>query len=586
VLCAVAVTLVAGALQALAHPHLVSHGMVDTDDAMRLVMVRGLLAGHGWFNEHVARLQPPLGVTMHWSRLIDGAIAALILLFRTVTSRPLAEILATMIWPVLWIFPAALSALVIARRLGGAAAVFVAVVFLPFFQPAFIQFRPGHIDHDNVQIALFLVAVAGTMTFDRSRWGAIAAGAGTALALNIGIEALPLAALLGAYLGLRLALDPALARPVQRYGLALALTTAAVFLAQTAPALWGVPRCDQIAVNLVAGLAVAGAGLVVLGALAPRLPGTLPRLGILAATGIAALGTYLGIHPSCLHGPFADIDPRLFSLWLDHVQEMMPLATALSRDPSTGLAFGTGPIFALAVTLFALRVRAVRRDPAWLLAIVLEIMATAATVYAIRDSSYAMWLAVPALAAALARLDVLGRPQRLVRTTVTACAVSPLAATYLAMQLAGLIESPPQNDPGGLMACSAKSSFAALAALPQGTVVGDIDLGPFILLYTHDAAESAPYHRLGPGILAAWAVMTAPPGEARELVARGRYAYVAHCGSAPSGKPAGGEELAARLDRGEVPDWLAPVSDAGGLHVYRVRWAKLVGLRGSTTVRE
>lgn len=578
---AVIVMLVAGLLQAIGFRHLLDHGMVDTDDAMRLVMVRSLLAGHGWFNEHVARLQPPLGVIMHWSRLIDGGIASLILLFRTVASRPTAEFLATTLWPVLWIFPAALSALVVARRLGGKTAVFIAFVFLPFFQPAFTQFRPGRIDHDNVQIALFMVATAGTMAFDRSRWGALAAGVGTALALNIGIEALPLAALLGAYLGLRVVFDPALARPVQRYALALALTAAAVYLAQTAPALWGVPRCDQIAVNLVAGLAMAGSGLVLLGALAARLPGPAARLAMLAAVGAAALGTYLGIHPSCLRGPFADIDPRLFSLWLDHVQEMMSLPAILRANPVTALALATGPAAALVATaLVLLRTAAVRRDPAWLLAAVLQIVAAAITVYAIRNGSYAMWLGLPAMAAALVHLGVAGRPARLVRTAAAACVFSPVAVTYLAMHVAAGTLGTSSSAVGQPLACTAKSSFAALAAEPPGTVVGDIDLGPFILLYTHDSAESAPYHRLGPGILAAHAVMAARPGAARKLVSRGGYAYVAHCAS-PAGrdKDGQGDSLAASLARGEAPDWLAPVSDAGSLRIYRVRWAKLVGLR-------
>ena len=45
----------------------------DTDDATRVVMVRELLAGRGWWDQHWLRLQPPVGVYMHWSRLLDAA---------------------------------------------------------------------------------------------------------------------------------------------------------------------------------------------------------------------------------------------------------------------------------------------------------------------------------------------------------------------------------------------------------------------------------------------------------------------------------------------------------------------------------
>src|SRR5271156_5185445 len=60
----------------------------DTDDAMRLVMVRGLGAGGGWYDQWIARLDPPAGLYMHLSRLIDGGLAGLIMLLRTVTSAP------------------------------------------------------------------------------------------------------------------------------------------------------------------------------------------------------------------------------------------------------------------------------------------------------------------------------------------------------------------------------------------------------------------------------------------------------------------------------------------------------------------
>jgi hypothetical protein len=162
-----------------------------------------------------------------------------------------------------------------------------------------------------------------------------------------------------------------------------------------------------------------------------------------------------------------------------------------------------------------------------------------------------------------------------VRTAATACFASPLVATLLAVRIAAGVGVPVDSG-AGPSTCTTASAFAALARLPAGLVVGDIDLGPFVLLYTKSTAESAPYHRLGPGILNAHAVMAAAPDVAKARVAAGGYAYVVHCAKAAGGK---GDGLAARLSRGKVPDWLAPVSDVGGLQVYRVRWAKVEGLR-------
>src|SRR5215813_4721097 len=65
--------------------------LFDSDDAMRLVQLRGLLAGHGWFNLHEARIDPPVGYDSHWSRLIDAGLAGLFLLFNLVVDNAMAE---------------------------------------------------------------------------------------------------------------------------------------------------------------------------------------------------------------------------------------------------------------------------------------------------------------------------------------------------------------------------------------------------------------------------------------------------------------------------------------------------------------
>src|SRR6185312_16839850 len=53
-------------------------GYGDTDDAVRLVLVRQLRSGQaGWYHPEIFRLQVPTGALMHWSRLVDGGIAGL-----------------------------------------------------------------------------------------------------------------------------------------------------------------------------------------------------------------------------------------------------------------------------------------------------------------------------------------------------------------------------------------------------------------------------------------------------------------------------------------------------------------------------
>ena len=73
----------------------------DTDDNMRLMQVRALLGGQGWYDLRQYRLNPPAGFDIHWSRIVDLPIAALILVFKPFVGTVMAEKLACGIAPLL-----------------------------------------------------------------------------------------------------------------------------------------------------------------------------------------------------------------------------------------------------------------------------------------------------------------------------------------------------------------------------------------------------------------------------------------------------------------------------------------------------
>src|SRR5215204_689872 len=92
----------------------------DPDSMMRLVQVRDLLAGQGWFDLVQHRVNPPDGTPMHWSRLVDAPIAAMIVGLRPLLGPEAAERWAVLLWPLV---PALLllpSAGLIGNRLAGA----------------------------------------------------------------------------------------------------------------------------------------------------------------------------------------------------------------------------------------------------------------------------------------------------------------------------------------------------------------------------------------------------------------------------------------------------------------------------------
>ncbi len=78
-----------------------THAFFDTDDAMRAVQLRDLLAGQSWFDMTAYRLDPPQGVFSHWSRIVDAPLAGLELLLRLFLSPPSAELGARLLFPLL-----------------------------------------------------------------------------------------------------------------------------------------------------------------------------------------------------------------------------------------------------------------------------------------------------------------------------------------------------------------------------------------------------------------------------------------------------------------------------------------------------
>src|SRR6267378_1989445 len=114
---------------------------MSTDDAMRLVQVRDLISGQDWFDLFQHRLNPP-GTSMHWSRVIDVPLAALILLLRPLIGTHGAETVTLFLWPLL-LFAAVLGLVAaIARQMTGGVtnAQLTAVVLAVLAAPALIHF--------------------------------------------------------------------------------------------------------------------------------------------------------------------------------------------------------------------------------------------------------------------------------------------------------------------------------------------------------------------------------------------------------------------------------------------------------------
>src|SRR5262245_14040954 len=211
-----------------------AQSLIDTDDAMRLAQLKDWLRRQGWYDLHQPRIAQ--GYESHWSRLIDAGLAGTLWFFGLFFDAAFAERLMRTTWPMLWLLPTIGGMAAIAWRIAGREAALVALLLALVGLPAFHQFRPGRIDHHNVQVALSVLVVAATVWSDRVRWTALAAGALTGLAIGVGLECLPYLLVCAIAVALRYVLDRAAAPAAADYGLALAASATAAFFVVVGPA--------------------------------------------------------------------------------------------------------------------------------------------------------------------------------------------------------------------------------------------------------------------------------------------------------------------------------------------------------------
>ncbi len=547
--------------------------LFDGDDAMRLVQVREFLAGRGWFDLHEARLGVPIGYDTHWSRLIDAGLAGLFLAFRPFADAELAERLMRAVWPLLWLLVAMAGAAALTWRLAGRQAGVIVLVLSACALPAFQHYRPGRIDHHNVQIALALAVVAATAWADRTRHAATLAGMLTGLAGAVGFEGLPFLVLCGSALALRFIWTGSASAPsLARYGVAVAASMLAGFLLNVAPDHWGRSACDAIAVNWLVATMIAGFGFW-----AVAHAHGVGRARLNAKPGGAAVLAFMLFEPRCIHGPFALTADAVKAIWLDDVDETVPLLSFVRGFPVVGAWICTFPLIALLAALWLARDGETRRDFGFLLAVAACLLSVAGTFGAMKIYAYAMWFGMPLVAALASRLTVSSGLRASLIRVAAIVALTPTVATTaaLAIALAAAGEDPAKPGVPERMICTRNDAYEVMARLRPGLVATDVNYGPYVLALTPHAVVAAPYHRLAAtSIVAAYAIFTAPPEEARRVADSAGVTYIAVCGRRTStGTDPGPGSLRAELIGNRVPDWLEQIPETRGapFAVYRLR---------------
>lgn len=545
----------------------------DTDDAMRLVEVRDLLAGQGWYDLIQHRFLAPAGVPSHWSRLIDAPIAGLILALTPLAGRTLAEGLAAALWPVLLF---GVYCVVVYRgltaRFGNRAAL-LALIAATQTLGLTMQFAAGRVDHHNVQI-IAIVGLAFCLMRGGLRSGLIGGGL-AALSLAIGLEGLPSLAAAAMFCVGDWCWRGRVALPLLAgFGLGLGSFAPILFAAQTAPGLWTATHCDALSPPWL-WLACGGLFVTLCAtASGERLGSIRARTALAGLAGLILLAGFALAFPACLGGPFPDMPPLVRDHWLLTVNEMASLPKFIARGQWEALVFYPVVLIATAAASW-MAWRAPRRRP-WAVMALFLWPGLILGLFQFRGLYIAAGF-VPLVAGAVldrALRDTSERSAGLPRWGVAllgGCCVSTLwmAPVILAEALASATRTAP--DPAGAITCRSAAALAALSTLPPGTVLAPIFMGPAILLHTPHGIVGAPYHRAIPGLAAAIEGLGGTQADLDRVLTDFRVRYLVACPDRPAEDLQAEPAFATQLAREAVrSDRLVPLDLPGPLKVWRV----------------
>lgn len=552
------------------------HGtFFDSDDAMQLVQVRDFLGGQNWFDLTVGRLDPPHGVFMHWSRIVDLPLALMIKAFASFLPVETAERLTRLVFPLVLQMLLYVAIAKLARTLIGAQAILPAIVLTLFSGMVFGEFQPGRIDHSAPQIVLLLFMLANLVEAADPARGlrAAVAGALAALSLAISIENLPFLVLLaGLVVGFWIGRGAPMRKALASFGIGFGFALPITFFATIGRAHWTDEACDAYSLAyLIPGLCGAGTMLAI-AAVSPRLQGLLPRIIAASLAGVVVIAVAAFTKPICFYDPYTGIDPLVREIWLKNVEEAMPLSRFFAREPFTAAIFILPVVLGLTGAIAAAFKEEGLARWRWSIIAATSAVALALSCWMIRVIGFASPMALLGAAWCLVRLrTALSATKWREAAMLVLALVLPFSPIGWALVLPA--DAAAEKDKARA-SCLASEAFAPLASLPPGLVLAPIDAGSHMLALTPHSVLAAPYHRDNHGNRAALDAFLSEPNAAYQILSANHVTYVMTCSGlketaalakrAPHG-------LAAALIAGTPQAWLKPLPRNGLYQVFVIQ---------------
>ncbi len=539
------------------------------DDSLRLVQVRDLLAGQGWYDLHQYRMAPPEGTLMHRSRLVDAPLAALIWFCSLFFDQWLAERITMVVMPLLTLLLITFAIGRLAWRLFDTQIAIFSCLVLAALPPIVMQTQPLRIDHHAWQIFAIALSVWALSWRSQTRGGA-AAGIAMGLGMMISLETLPMSAAFALILGLRWMRSDKERWWLVSYMQGLAGSLVLAFLATRGFADLA-QHCDVIS--------PAHLGLFLIIALATGIYAaipSMPRIALVAGMGFAAalgVGFLLWSAPQCAANPFTDLDPMVRRHWYEGVLEGRPI---WHDQIDRWLPSVIQTVAALIISVrLALKGRGWARSW-WFEYSLLLALAIAGGVATSRSIAFAAVLSAIPLAYLLNKVFRFWKTTSDIMPKVLAALglyLIFLSAGPLALARDQFATSSPHAFDESVVTgtretqCNLRDHAAGLNAFAPATIFAPLDVGPMLLLKTHHSVAASGHHRAQKAMSQVLQAFTSEPAIAEPIIMQSGADYVVICSDlleASNLAAAGGpSSLMYQLITGNAPQWLIPVSIDG-----------------------
>ncbi|MEQ1509157.1 MAG: hypothetical protein ABL909_01990 [Sphingopyxis sp.] len=552
----------------------------DPDDALRLVQVRDLLGGQGWWDISQHRINPLGGDgLMHWSRIVDAPLALGIAALTPLMGPAAAESVVIGLWPLILLAPLFWLVTRTGETLGNRPIALIAPVLLASNQLILLQFAPLRIDHHSWQImlagALLLLAI-----FPASRRTGMASGLVAATYLAISLEALPAIALFAAIMAAEWLWSGAAAarHRLVAYLVTLSLSACLLQWLTRGPVGFSATWCDSLSLPYLGAL-ISAALLIGFGAplVDKYLPNPFARVGLLGSAGLASGVVLLIIEPTCGHGPFGTLDPIVVEYWYLNIREGLPFWSTI--DATTGFALAPSLVGMLATAWAAhVSVGAARRQ--WLIIFAAFMGMMILSLFVMRATAIAHLFAIAGTAYAAHRIwhrarAVANAGLRIMATLSVLAILPPTAGAAAGLAITAMNGGEDQAENPAGHACVDAPSIAGLNAIAPSLIFAPLEIGPHILQKTHHSVMATGHHRNNRVMASVISAFVGDSEAARDAIGNSGASLVVICTSAAeydNFRRAPGNVFATQLATGQAPNWLTPLAmptDAG-LMVWRV----------------